>query len=79
MGVHPALCARSAKSRLFSTPGSHGSQGPSDLGSDFVPFVGDRQECRGYVAIRPPFGPLEMAGVSHQIVVKSLEQGGRTG
>ena len=27
-GAHRALCARCAKSRLFSTTGSHGSQGP---------------------------------------------------
>ena len=27
-GAHHALCARCAKSRLFSTTGSHGSQGP---------------------------------------------------
>ena len=28
MGAHRALCARCAKSRLFFTTGSHGSQGP---------------------------------------------------
>ena len=27
-GAHRALCPRCAKSRLFSTPGSHGFQGP---------------------------------------------------
>ena len=27
-GAHCALCLRCAKSRLFSTPGSHGPQGP---------------------------------------------------
>ena len=35
-GTHPALCARCAKRRLFSTPGSHGSQGPGFCTPDAV-------------------------------------------
>ena len=36
LGAHRALCTRCAKSRLFSTTGSHGSQGPELSSPDAV-------------------------------------------
>ena len=35
---------------------------PNAATFDFVPFVGDPQECRGYVAIPPLVGPREGRG-----------------
>ena len=51
LGAHRALCPRCAKSRLFSTAGSHGSQGPEFCTPDAVLngsrtlLYGERQGC----------------------------------
>ena len=42
---------------------AHEKAGMPAANSDFVPFVGDPRECKGYVATPPTWAP-EKAGVS---------------
>ena len=49
-GVHRALCARCAKSRLFSTTSSHGSQGPEF----YTLQPRDGSNWGGWVSLPPP-------------------------